>query len=252
MSLGRRAAVLIGAIAIAVGGAEAYGLFHGNRVKSHASITRLGGNAPVEAEGTLDNGDRFYFRARGESWSFEAGDGPARSYVWSEPWGDRKYAASYMPEETARLIIESCAEMVVTGVPPPQEFADLPVELVAARRLARGFLDDLALYAPDGGMPAPEEIAQARKTFLERHPLHEDDWEEDLATLPRRIRGEVVPLRSLTNAPSATSVGRRWRAMLARMPEANREPLRAIGIRWIGAWAATPEIARVFNEQISN
>lgn len=66
-------------------------------------IDYLGGNCPVQAWGMID-GREFYFRARGQSWSMQIGD-----WYRINPWGDGPYAAGWMPEETARQIIENCA-----------------------------------------------------------------------------------------------------------------------------------------------
>lgn len=74
-------------------------------------IEYLGGNCPVQAEGTV-NGKRFYFRARGTHWSMGiGGDEPVGEPEWirQEKWGDGPFAAGWMPEEEARRIIERCA-----------------------------------------------------------------------------------------------------------------------------------------------
>lgn len=76
------------------------------------------GNCPVQAEGTID-GRIWYFRARGESWSFDVWpdgvgwlndqhDLPADQEEWtySEPYGPidgggREFAAGWMTEDEA-------------------------------------------------------------------------------------------------------------------------------------------------------
>jgi hypothetical protein len=61
-------------------------------------IDYIGGNCPVQAEGSID-GQRFYFRARGQHWSLSiGGDDPAMSEGWyyDQPFGDTKYAAGWM------------------------------------------------------------------------------------------------------------------------------------------------------------
>ena len=73
-------------------------------------ITWIGGNCPVQGEGTVD-GVPFYFRARGEYWSFtisltKCGE---LGFYRRERWGDGPYDAGWMPERVAREIIERCA-----------------------------------------------------------------------------------------------------------------------------------------------
>lgn len=47
----------------------------------HLVITYIGGNCPVQAEGTVD-GKEFYFRARGEHWSLGIGGEPVAEPEW--------------------------------------------------------------------------------------------------------------------------------------------------------------------------
>jgi hypothetical protein len=78
-------------------------------------IDWLGGNCPVQAEGTVD-GRPFYFRARGQRWSLEVADETgrldywhspdSRSWFYQEPWGEGDYAAGWMPESDARDMID--------------------------------------------------------------------------------------------------------------------------------------------------
>jgi hypothetical protein len=78
--------------------------------------------APVQAEGMLD-GHPFYFRARGDCWSFSLAEAPGvdpadldsaeravgRGYFLSEPYGATgSFAASYMPLSEARHHISDC------------------------------------------------------------------------------------------------------------------------------------------------
>lgn len=77
-------------------------------------IDWLGGNCPVQAEGSID-GRRFYFRARGEHWSiavhptatdeYEHWPRDAAEWRHEEEWGDGPYAAGWMPEDVAREMI---------------------------------------------------------------------------------------------------------------------------------------------------
>lgn len=78
----------------------------------------LGGNCPVQSEGTID-GEPFYFRARGEEWSIEIGGGfvledaekgiPDTGFYYEEEWGDEPYAAGWMPDDVAREMIDKAA-----------------------------------------------------------------------------------------------------------------------------------------------
>lgn len=68
----------------------------------------LGGNCPVQAEGTVD-GKEFYFRARYTSWRMEIGSDAEPEWECHGSWGDGPYAAGWMPEAEARRIIEKCA-----------------------------------------------------------------------------------------------------------------------------------------------
>lgn len=76
-------------------------------------IDMLGGNCPVQAEGTV-NGVSFYFRARGERWSMEIGEGAGdRDVAWeyTEHYGETPYAAGWMEPNEARAFIEKAAKM---------------------------------------------------------------------------------------------------------------------------------------------
>ena len=80
-------------------------------------IDWIGGNCPIQSEGTI-NGDRYYFRARGEHWSMGiGGDDPVCAPEWHKEreWGDGPYAAGWMPEDIARQIIEECAAEYMCG-----------------------------------------------------------------------------------------------------------------------------------------
>lgn len=61
----------------------------------------LGGNCPVQAEGTVD-GVPFTFRSRGERWSFGVGRDPLGPHAWSygEPYGT-KYEAGWISQRQA-------------------------------------------------------------------------------------------------------------------------------------------------------
>ena len=74
-------------------------------------ITDLGGNCPVQAEGTIDS-KPFYFRARGETWSIGIGKNPVVSPEWSyrEDFGSWP-EAGWMTEDEARAFIEKAAKL---------------------------------------------------------------------------------------------------------------------------------------------
>ena len=78
--------------------------------------------SPVQAWGTV-RGREFYFRSRHEHWDFAVSETPdvdpgdifpddnrARMFVREGPYGQGKFAASYMPLDVAAQIIERCAQ----------------------------------------------------------------------------------------------------------------------------------------------
>lgn len=75
-------------------------------------IDQLGGNCPVQAEGTI-GGQPFYFRARGEHWSFGVGADPVGEPDWyhEEEYPGGKYAAGWMSEDEARAFIDKAAQL---------------------------------------------------------------------------------------------------------------------------------------------
>jgi len=86
-------------------------------------IEMIGGNCPVQAEGTV-NGQPFYFRARGEHWSFGVGVDPIGDPAWyhQERWSDEEFAAGWMDEAVARRLIDRCAAAYMADSPaPPSE-----------------------------------------------------------------------------------------------------------------------------------
>ena len=88
-------------------------------VRVGITIDWLGGNCPVQAEGSID-GKRFYFRARGEHWEFRVSESAETSannwpdffecFCHEEEWGDGPYDAGWMPEDVARQMIAKGAE----------------------------------------------------------------------------------------------------------------------------------------------
>lgn len=83
-------------------------------------IAWLGGNCPVQAEGTI-GGLPFYFRARGEDWSFsvaKAADGDPVGVFMGEPgfyyeeeYPGGEFAAGWMEEDEARTFIAKAADL---------------------------------------------------------------------------------------------------------------------------------------------
>lgn len=79
---------------------------------SEVVIDMIGGNCPVQAEGTVC-GKSFYFRARGDEWRMNIGGedvilDPEWSY--SQPYGSGPYDAGWMTVEEAEAFIKSCAD----------------------------------------------------------------------------------------------------------------------------------------------
>lgn len=90
---------------------------------------KIQGPAPVQAEGTV-NGFPFYFRARYDTWTFAISENPAvdpvdiqmdeqgKTYGFfaeGRAGGEWDYAASYLDDDRAILIIERCAREYLDG-----------------------------------------------------------------------------------------------------------------------------------------
>lgn len=73
-------------------------------------IDYLGGKCPVQAEGTLDCVP-FYFRSRGESWSFGVGPEPVTTPDWEyeEPYGTWPDAGWITDDEAHAFIDKAVA-----------------------------------------------------------------------------------------------------------------------------------------------
>ena len=90
-------------------------------------IDNLGGNCPVQGEGTV-LGVPFYFRARHEEWSMGIGEDPVAvtraqiEEIWykSEEWGDGEFSAGWMDREDAFAIIRRCAAEYIAEQEPSQ------------------------------------------------------------------------------------------------------------------------------------
>lgn len=81
------------------------------------NVDSIGGNCPVQAQGTVD-GVSFYFRSRGEGWSFSVGADPLSVLMGQEEgfnyWEDYPggaYAAGWIEEEEALSFIETGARL---------------------------------------------------------------------------------------------------------------------------------------------
>ena len=80
-------------------------------------IDFLGGNCPVQAEGTID-GRPFYFRSRGEHWSMSiGGDDVVYDPEWHYeeeygPWPD----AGWISDDQAMAFIEKAAGLYRAAV----------------------------------------------------------------------------------------------------------------------------------------
>lgn len=74
-------------------------------------IESLGGNCPVQAEGTVD-GIPFYFRSRGDEWSFGIGAEPVGGPDWEyhQTYGIWP-AAGWITEDEARAFIAQAAAL---------------------------------------------------------------------------------------------------------------------------------------------
>lgn len=76
-------------------------------------IEWLGGNCPVQAEGTI-NGLPFYFRSRGDEWSMSVGGADvigSPEWYHEEQYGVGPYDAGWMPDEDAYGFIMKAAKM---------------------------------------------------------------------------------------------------------------------------------------------
>ena len=70
-------------------------------------IEWIAGNCPVQAEGTI-NGVEFYFRARGDRWTFTIMD---ESDNFS--YGEEYHNSGWMSEDDAKRLIEDAARFYV-------------------------------------------------------------------------------------------------------------------------------------------
>ena len=78
------------------------------------SMSYLGGNCPIQGEGHTVDGYPWYFRARGNRWTFEVGGnkdgngiGGRRLFV-SCPYENEPYEAGWMPNDDAERFLRRC------------------------------------------------------------------------------------------------------------------------------------------------
>lgn len=86
---------------------------HGPNGVTGVVVDWIGGNCPVQAEGTID-GEPFYFRARGQHWVCEIGiDRDIGGSKWDciREYGSHPYGAGWMTEAEARGFIAEAAEI---------------------------------------------------------------------------------------------------------------------------------------------
>lgn len=93
-------------------------------------IVEIGGNCPVQAEGTVED-KPFYFRARGNSWSMGIGGDPISAPEWSMSRaygvGD-PFSAGWMTTSEARAFIEEAVLLYERQAKMPQENVDAYLE----------------------------------------------------------------------------------------------------------------------------
>lgn len=83
---------------------------------SEIVIEMIGGNCPVQAEGTVA-GVEFYFRARGNRWSMGIGGADvvgAPDWHYEEPYGGEPFAAGWMSTDDALAFIDKAAQLYLS------------------------------------------------------------------------------------------------------------------------------------------
>jgi hypothetical protein len=76
-------------------------------------IDEIGGNCPVQAFGRIGD-EKFYFRARGRTWTLCVGDDPVTDarWIYEEYYGDGSFDAGWMSEDEARTFITYAAKLL--------------------------------------------------------------------------------------------------------------------------------------------
>lgn len=92
-------------------------------------IGQIGGNCPVQAEGTIA-GEPFYFRARGERWSIGIGGDVVGEPDWyyEEDYPGGQFAAGWMTEVEARGFIGQAAERYAARAEPEDDGQPTEIE----------------------------------------------------------------------------------------------------------------------------
>lgn len=93
-------------------------------MKKELLIDSITSPSPVQAEGTI-GGNKFYFRARWDTWSFAVSenpeidpvlvDSPEKGFYIEEKYGNNSYEAGYMPLEKVNSILEHCADLYLNN-----------------------------------------------------------------------------------------------------------------------------------------
>jgi len=107
-------------------------------------IDFLGGNCPVQAEGRI-NGQRFYFRSRGQSWTLGIGGELIETPAWEHAeWYGEWPEAGWITTEQAEAFIRQAAERYARGEAGGR-LEDDPDRLAKARKQWRaqaGLIDE--------------------------------------------------------------------------------------------------------------
>ena len=85
-------------------------------------IKMSGGQCPVQINGTLEDGNEFYFRARGDRWSLgidpQDAVGPSTEWTFIELYGEPSgFDAGWMAEEEALLFLKCAISLYANGYP---------------------------------------------------------------------------------------------------------------------------------------
>ncbi len=147
----------------------------------------IGGNCPVQGDGTV-YGHAWYFRARGQHWSFhisaigheadvvDAGEGSPGWCVF-EQWGEHEYDAGWMPEDVAWQMIAKSVDLWRSGkaeyfsgnadnvVPIADEEIDRHIATMQSFRLSAALLANSPLLDK---VAVRARFEQSRSEFVKR------------------------------------------------------------------------------------